>query len=71
MADPLSGVVMPIIRVEMLEGRSIEQKRDFAQQVTQLAVDVLKCKPDTLHVVFSEVPRDAWSTAGVMQSDRS
>lgn len=62
---------MPVIRIEMLAGRSVEQKRKFAQEVTKLACETFNCKPDTLHVVFSEVERDSWATGGVMLSDKS
>lgn len=62
---------MPVIRVEMLAGRTDEQKRTFAREVTKLACETFNCKPDTLHVVFSEVPRNSWATAGTLQSDKS
>ena len=32
---------MPTIRVDLFEGRSIAQKRAFAEAVTQVAVDTL------------------------------
>lgn len=61
---------MPVIHVELLAGRTEEQKRKFASDVTRLAVETLNCKPDALHVVFHDIPRDSWATAGVLQSDR-
>ena len=34
---------MPMIRVELLSGRTVEQKRDFAQAVTRAASEILGC----------------------------
>jgi phenylpyruvate tautomerase PptA (4-oxalocrotonate tautomerase family) len=36
---------MPIIRVEMWEGRSVEQKRRLARKWTDALVAVIECEP--------------------------
>jgi 4-oxalocrotonate tautomerase len=60
---------MPIIRVELLEGRSVEQRREFAEAVTRETVRILRCSPEAVNVVFSEVRRDEWAVAGKLASD--
>ena len=47
---------MPMIRVELLRGRDIEQKREFAAVVTREAARILKCAPAVVDVVFVDVP---------------
>ena len=37
---------MPIILVKLFEGRTTDQKRDFAVAVTNNAVQTLKCAPE-------------------------
>jgi 4-oxalocrotonate tautomerase len=55
---------MPLITVSMYSGRSEEQKRLFAQKITNLAVEILKTKPEHMIVVFDENPKDNWYLAG-------
>jgi 4-oxalocrotonate tautomerase len=62
---------MPIIRVELLEGRSIEQKRDFVRVVTREAASILKCSADAVDIVFVEVARQDWATGGMIHADKS
>jgi 4-oxalocrotonate tautomerase len=37
---------MPVIHVEMLTGRSAEQKREYVEVVTRETCRVLKCTPE-------------------------
>jgi 4-oxalocrotonate tautomerase len=60
---------MPIVRVELLEGRTAEQKRDFAKAVTDAAVKTLGCTPGSIHVIIEEVKRENWATGGKLWSD--
>jgi 4-oxalocrotonate tautomerase len=60
---------MPVILVKLFEGRTIEQKRDFAVAVTNDAVRTLKCAPEAVEVIFEDVKRSDWATAGRLASD--
>jgi 4-oxalocrotonate tautomerase len=60
---------MPIIRVELLEGRTVEQKREFAEVVTREGARILRCTPEAINVVFAPVARDDWAVAGKLTSD--
>jgi 4-oxalocrotonate tautomerase family enzyme len=60
---------MPILRLEMAPGRSPEQKRDFAREVTRVAVETLKCKPESLDVLIIEVPKEHWAKGGKLMSE--
>lgn len=61
---------MPTIRVEMLEGRTPEQKREFVKAVTEAAVKTLGAKPEVVTVVLADVKRSDWAVAGVLMSDK-
>jgi 4-oxalocrotonate tautomerase len=61
---------MPIIRVELLKGRSIEQKREFADVVTREAARILKCKPDVVDIVFSDTELENWANGGRLAADQ-
>lgn len=61
---------MPIIRVELFEGRSIDQKREFAEVVTRETVRILKCGPEAVDVIFVDIARQDWAKAGKLTSDK-
>ena len=60
---------MPIIRVELLEGRTVEQKREFAEVVTREGARILRCTPEAINIVFAPVARADWAVAGKLTSD--
>ena len=60
---------MPTIRVELFEGRSVEEKRLYAQALTEATVRVLGGSPSSVDVLFFDVPRHDWATAGRLWSD--
>lgn len=59
---------MPILRLEMHPGRTLEQKRAFAQEATRVAVETLSCPPESVDIVITEVSRDDWAKAGKLVS---
>lgn len=59
---------MPIIRIDLLPGRTNLQIAQFTQEVTRLAVEVLKCTPETVDVIFTEVSENRWAHAGKLYS---
>ena len=61
---------MPTIRVELFEGRTIDQKRALAAALTEATVKVLGGSPDGIDVVFTEVARHDWATGGRLWSDK-
>ena len=60
---------MPMIRLEMFPGRTPEQKRDFVREVTRLAAETLKCKPESVDVVITEIPNSHWAKGGVLPEE--
>lgn len=61
---------MPMIRVELLKGRTIDQKREFADVVTREAARILRCTPDVVDIVFQDVERHDWSINGKLEHDK-
>jgi len=60
---------MPFIHVRLFEGRTPEQKRAFVEAVTRDAVSTLKCTTEDVEVVFDEIKKSNWATAGRLHSD--
>jgi len=61
---------MPIINVKMLEGRSLEQKRELVDVLTREVVRILDIKPDAVEMVIEEYPRTNWASAGQLYADK-
>ncbi|MGB3268557.1 MAG: 4-oxalocrotonate tautomerase [Rhodanobacter sp.] len=60
---------MPTLHLEMLPGRTVEQKRAFVREVTRTTAETLACPPESVDILISEVPRDAWAKAGKLMAD--
>ncbi|KGR99801.1 tautomerase enzyme family protein [Burkholderia sp. ABCPW 111] len=54
----------------MHPGRTLEQKRAFVNEVTRVTAQTLNCPVESVDIVITEVPRDAWAKAGKLISDR-
>lgn len=61
---------MPLIVVKLFEGRTADQKREFAVAVTSDAVRTLKCASESVEVIFEDVKRSDWATAGKLASEQ-
>ncbi len=60
---------MPTIRVELFEGRTPEQKRALAHELTEACVRAIGSSPSSVDVLFFEVEKRHWATGGVLWSD--
>lgn len=61
---------MPILRLEMHPGRTLDQKRAFVHEVTRVVVETLGCPSDSVDVVITEVAREHWAKAGQLIADK-
>lgn len=62
---------MPVVTVQMWPGRTTDQKRALVRAITDAMVQHAGAKPDHLHVILQEVPREDWGRAGILGSDRA
>lgn len=60
---------MPTYHVEMLEGRSIEQKKKLAEAITRVSVEILGGQPDSVDIIISDIKRENWATGGKLWSE--
>ena len=62
---------MPTIRVELFAGRTVEQKRALAQALTEATVKTLGGSASSVDVLFFDIERHDWATAGRLWSDEA
>lgn len=60
---------MPIVQIDFLEGRSVEQKRELAKKVTQAICESVQCTPEAVTIVLRELPKTNIAKAGELMSD--
>jgi 4-oxalocrotonate tautomerase len=61
---------MPTIRVEMMEGRTPEQKTALVKALTQAVAESLGSKPESVDVLLYDIKREHWATGGVQWSEK-
>ncbi|MBI3971774.1 MAG: 4-oxalocrotonate tautomerase family protein [Chloroflexi bacterium] len=62
---------MPHVTVQLLEGRTTEQKRAAAKAITDALVETIGAPRESTVVVFQDIPRDSWSRGGTLVVDRT
>ncbi len=62
---------MPIVHIEILEGRPASKKRALIEEVTRAVVHALEVQPEQVRVLLREVPPDQWAVGGVPMAERA
>ena len=62
---------MPMIKIEMFEGRTPHEKRALVAAVTEACVRTIGSPPESVHVLLVDVPKSNWATGGVLWSERN
>jgi len=61
---------MPTIQVNLLVGRTTEQKRSLVANITEAVVKSLGVKPDVVRIILQEMATDDYAIGGVLTSDK-
>jgi len=61
---------MPTIRVELMEGRTPEQKKNLVKALTQAVLDTLGGKAESVDVLLFDIKRHDWATGGELWSEK-
>ena len=61
---------MPIIQVEMLKGRTIEQKREMVEEITEVVTRTASCPKEAVKIIIREMEFENFSEGGVLRCDK-
>ena len=61
---------MPLVHIELLEGRTPEQLKGLVEDVTAAIAKNANVPAERIHIVLSEMRKDRYSVAGKMVSDK-
>ncbi|MDP9238552.1 MAG: tautomerase family protein [Chloroflexota bacterium] len=60
---------MPIVHIEMFQGRTHAQKQELARAITEAVANIAHTTPEATIVIFNDVGRENWAQAGKLASD--
>ncbi|MDF2636199.1 MAG: 4-oxalocrotonate tautomerase family enzyme [Pelosinus sp.] len=61
---------MPIVQIDMIEGRTTEQKREMVKKVTEAIMQTANCPADAITIVIREAAKQHIAKAGILMSDK-
>lgn len=61
---------MPIVQIDMIEGRSVEQKREMVKKMTEVICETAKCPADAVTIVIREAAKQHIAKAGTLMLDK-
>ena len=61
---------MPIVQVELLEGRTLEQKRLLVEKVTQAIVESIGAPEETVSIIIRDMSKESYSKGGKLACDK-
>jgi len=59
---------MPIARISLYEGRTKEQKRELAEEITQSMVRIIGCTRESVNIIYDDIPRADWVIGGAPET---
>lgn len=60
---------MPTYHIEMMEGRTVEQKKKLVAEITRVSVEILGGVSDSVDVIITDIKRENWATGGKLWSE--
>lgn len=60
---------MPIIQVQVLEGRSKEQIKGLIEDITEASVKNLEVRPEQVRVIVTEIQDTNWGAGGLTMKE--
>lgn len=62
---------MPFVNIQLLEGRTIEQKGKIAEAITKVLVEIGGAKPEAVFVIFNDIEKSNLAKGGILVSEQS
>jgi 4-oxalocrotonate tautomerase len=61
---------MPIVTIELIEGRTVDQKREIAKQITETIKNITNAPEDVIEVIFHDLKKENYSKGGKLFIDK-
>jgi len=60
---------MPVVTVEMWEGRTIDQKRQLAEGITS-SFEKIGTPKEVVQIIIKDIPKHNWAKGGKLASEQ-
>ena len=60
---------MPVVHVELWEGRTKEEKAEVARAFADDLIRILKCREESIQIIFTDVKKENWAKGGTLVCD--
>jgi 4-oxalocrotonate tautomerase len=60
---------LPVIQITLCKGRTVEQKRELVQVITEESARILKTRNEKIRILIYEVEGENWADAGILGLD--
>ena len=60
---------MPTYHVEMMEGRTIDQKKKLVEAITRVSVEILGGAAESVDIIITDIKRENWATGGKLWAE--
>jgi 4-oxalocrotonate tautomerase len=61
---------MPYVNIYLFEGRTVEQKKEMADKITNVISEVGKVPKEMVHILFIDLPKTNIAKGGIIQTDK-
>lgn len=61
---------MPIVQIELIEGRTVEQKRALAEKVTRAITEAVNCPAEAVSIIIRDMKRENYARGGKLHLDQ-
>ncbi len=61
---------MPFITIEMIEGRTIEQKRELVEKITKVVSETVQVPPEKVFIFLEDLKKDHYAKGGKLIMDQ-
>ena len=61
---------LPTYHIEMMEGRTVEQKKKLVEEITRVSVEILGGSPESVDILITDVKRENSATGGKLWSEK-
>ncbi|MGX9844630.1 4-oxalocrotonate tautomerase [Streptococcus iniae] len=59
---------MPFVTIDLFEGRSQEQKKQLAREVTEVVSRIADAPKENIHVIINDLPKGTYFPQGEMKT---
>ncbi|KGK89711.1 4-oxalocrotonate tautomerase [Desulfosporosinus sp. HMP52] len=61
---------MPFVQIDLLEGRTLDQKRLLVEKVTQAIIESTGAAPENISIIIRDMLKENYAKAGKLASDK-